>query len=887
MDKRNPSKVLEGHSPVNRYELLALEQLNQGLTEERMVLAFQALDELVPKLGVYSRLFSKLRDDFFKAVYSDELTGVTDTSEKGEGGGFIQRLPYFILVKRVYEERHELTEELKEQLDIVKQRLFDKHKQYEQSQGDVSRLQEHIDHINTTMKDLQEVINHRNDEILKLEEEAETNQKNADNKQHQLECDITDLKESLSDAKQEIKFLSQFKKGYDDMYYAFMDKETENEEAVKTKQKPAVATKHAYTLKDIESANQMEEQILTVLNTAVEEFDKFIEGHKQELQEKVMSQDMTEAELDLQEIELDEADQELEVVQHRFEQTVRSMLTELELLRKHNTMLLEQMQVLEENKPQVKKKDTGRSKNSDGKGESILWAGLDEEQVQEEMVDPFIPQERIFSKYAAMLYTSNNAAKTFEEFKDAKFCPSCGEKTVVCPHKMGGMEKVFVLPHNCTHIKIARPKVRINREFLQMLMKPSSPEPTFDLAASVSSAARSYQSGAQPHDLALTPQTTTSQDSPSYGMGEDFMMHTMQRVWDDYHRRTNMKRSIPRPLSQDRTKSLVEQFCAYIIYQDDYTQRDRQTYTSILDLLYYYMGARYLVEDVMFLATHDFLSSIIEYSGVNKLVQMLGHVLVGNLDASCLRYILLMADFIHQVDWVEVEDFRAFASVIYPFLMEDDLESLQMSYTSFSNALYHQEDDLESLQMSYTSFSENRISKQLVCNFLIHVILKYREPRFLDLENKLVPFQSSESGQLSDKEHKDALDSILPLCNERLRRRLFLEAEKAVVMDGVLNAVPIMRLAQISGYLALQQITAIIKENINTRIMEWRDRPSSAGSNRPIQDHGYDAADDKILTMTAVKNLASNLSRTAKHREVRQNESYDDDYADDEEEEGW
>ena len=50
---------------VNKYELMTLEQLNQGLTEERMVLAFQALDELIPKLGVYSRLFSKLRDDFF------------------------------------------------------------------------------------------------------------------------------------------------------------------------------------------------------------------------------------------------------------------------------------------------------------------------------------------------------------------------------------------------------------------------------------------------------------------------------------------------------------------------------------------------------------------------------------------------------------------------------------------------------------------------------------------------------------------------------------------------------------------------------------------------------------------------------------------------------
>ena len=53
---------------------------------------------------------------------------------------------------------------------------------------------------------------------------------------------------------------------------------------------------------------------------------------------------------------------------------------------------------------------------------------------------------------------------------------------------------------------------------------------------------------------------------------------------------------------------------------------------------------------------------------VRQMVQLVGHVLVGNLDASCLRYVLLMADFLDQVDWIEVEDFRAFASVVYPFL---------------------------------------------------------------------------------------------------------------------------------------------------------------------------------------------------------------------------
>ena len=55
-----------------------------------------------------------------------------------------------------------------------------------------------------------------------------------------------------------------------------------------------------------------------------------------------------------------------------------------------------------------------------------MSAGLEDN--EEDDSDPFIPQERIFSKYAAMLYTSNNQGRSFEEFKEAKFCSSCGEK---------------------------------------------------------------------------------------------------------------------------------------------------------------------------------------------------------------------------------------------------------------------------------------------------------------------------------------------------------------------------------------------------------------------------------------------------------------------------
>ena len=44
-------------------------------------------------------------------------------------------------------------------------RLFDKHKQFEQSQQDVARLQEHIDHLNRTLDDLQQVIKDKDAEI--------------------------------------------------------------------------------------------------------------------------------------------------------------------------------------------------------------------------------------------------------------------------------------------------------------------------------------------------------------------------------------------------------------------------------------------------------------------------------------------------------------------------------------------------------------------------------------------------------------------------------------------------------------------------------------------------------------------------------------------------
>ena len=56
-----------------------------------------------------------------------------------------------------------------------------------------------------------------------------------------------------------------------------------------------------------------------------------------------------------------------------------------------------------------------------------------------------------------------------------------------------------------------------------------------------------------------------------------------------------------------------------------------------------------------------------------------------------------------------------------------------MFYYKLKKSDFLQEDDLETLHMGYTSFSENTISKQLVAEYFVYIITKYREPRFLEV----------------------------------------------------------------------------------------------------------------------------------------------------------
>lgn len=67
----------------------------------------------------------------------------------------------------------------------------------------------------------------------------------------------------------------------------------------------------------------------------------------------------------------------------------------------------------------------------------------------------------------------------------------------------------------------------------------------------------------------------------------------------------------------------------------------------------------------------------------------------------------------------------------------------------------------------------------------------------MQLESRLIPFQIEGRKQLNEREFREALDNLLPLCNELTRRRLFMQSERAVEWDGIVGAVPIKRLSRI------------------------------------------------------------------------------------------
>lgn len=606
-------------------------------------------------------------------------------------------------------------------------------------------------------------------------------------------------------------------------------------------------TRRAQIIQEIASAKLLEEQLLTMQNAVIEEFEAFLEENKASpitevdlkssgsgSNSRVTPDDEHEMRVKLEE--------DLYKVKERFKKSIADVENEFQLIEIQRSSLEDQLAQLEEEANAMERQTTEKAERKKSlfhiEREKDKKPNEPEEDEDIDFVkimnsahhqDPFIPHERILSKYSAMMYYSCNQGKNYHEFKDAKFCASCGETTLLCPHKVTD-QKVVSLPHNCTHIKIIRPTVHISQE-------EKHPEPVPETPESVRA-------------LSARPTSTLSYGDDSIIKAQQHLTTSYKFLWDDYYSRTSIQRQIPRSLSQDRVLSIIEQFYASLIWQDDYAVEDEQI-VSVVDTLYSFFHERYLVPDVTYLAVYDFITSAIKFAPNNKTIHVFAQAICGTIDPVVIRYVLLVNDFIDLVEWVAVKDIRTFAHVVYPFMNEEDIEQFSMGYTSFS---------------------ENKISKELVSEYFLYIILKYREPRFLEMEVKLLQQPGRRPGFMTDIEYAEAIDNICPLASERLRRRLFVESVEH--MGSTDDSVSVMRLAQITGYLTLLQLTPVIKNSVSQKVDD--SRLVSEGGQTPPPDVPPSGASKpgNFPTTTSARTVAAENAKRSRTRQLKRIEEY-------------
>lgn len=836
-------RALSSRSPATRYEVLLVEDYSKkGLCEEQMATCFHVFDEVIQCVGVYKIVLKMLRDKLYDAVYSNEYTTVPPKKTMSKTS-YIQRIPYFVLVNRIFEERDKTADELRANITALENNLNEKGKQLDECNQSNRELRKSLKESSDKIYEMEIELENKSLEQRKLEASIQYEQLTQQATKDRYERRISGLKNELTQAKDRNNFLEKFKEGYDSLEAAFNDSVTID----KNPQKPVVLTRKAQIIQEIASAKLLEEQLLTMQNTVIEEFDSYLEETKATPNSNVdLKSNGSRSNLRVTPDDEYEArvkqEENLHKIKMRFKKSIDDVKNEFQLIEIQKSSLEDQLAQLEEEANAVEKeaaKKTDRKKSlfhidrerdnkpaepeDDGEMDFVKIMNSAHHQ------DPFIPHEKILSKYAAMIYYSCNQGKNYHEFKDARYCPSCGETTLFCPHKVTD-HKVLSLPHNCTHVKIVRPTVHIVQDGSQFTdPMPKTPESV--------------------HPLSVRPSSTLSFEEASILQAQQHLTTSYKFLWDDYYSRTSSRRQIPRLLSEDRVLSIIEQFYSFLIWQDDYAVEDEQI-VSVTETMYSFFHERYLVPEVTYLAVYDFIASVVKFAPDNNTIQLFAQSMCGSIDPVVIRYILLINDFIDMIEWVAVKDIRTFAKILYPFMNEEDIEQFSMGYTSFS---------------------ENKISKDLVSQYFLYIMLKYREPRFQEIEIKLLQQPGRRPGFMTDIEYAEAVDNICPLASERLRRRLFVES--AAHMGSTDDSVSVMRLAQITGYLILLQLMPVIKDSVAQKIEAAR--PVVKGDLKDSPEIINNATETfSYQTTTTARAIAAENAKRSRTRQLQRIEEY-------------
>lgn len=238
---------------------------------------------------------------------------------------------------------------------------------------------------------------------------------------------------------------------------------------------------------DILNAKKLEEQLFTLINIATEEYDTFMEKQNDFLLQKMKTSELLEesytnsfnkfgdSNLDkpfLSTMEKSMLQKQMETERVNYQESIADLKNQYDLTVQHRQSLEEKLYLLEadrETSEFVKRQKAKAALNAANgnvqSNSSSSLQGLEEhyEPIRKGVDrDMFSVQDRIFSRFSASMMTSYNGSIWYE-FTAVKYCQNCGDKTLICPHKMSVNETVLDIPNGTRFLKFSRPRLQYNQ----------------------------------------------------------------------------------------------------------------------------------------------------------------------------------------------------------------------------------------------------------------------------------------------------------------------------------------------------------------------------------------------------------------------------------------
>ncbi|CAF2378472.1 unnamed protein product [Rotaria sp. Silwood2] len=803
MTMNSSTDLIDQLSPTLAIEIAMKEIDQNGHDDERMVLVFNAFDQIIPQLGVFSPLTAKLRNELFDFIYSNQFTVEqchNKTSKKRKRIACIERLSYKVLCNRLIDQHHEQSNGYENKIADMETNLAGKNRDLNQACEKLEQIDNAKQKLMDELATMRKTLNEKDNEIQNLREECERIRFNSEQEVNKTRLQVKEIVENQAATEALIDELSKYKQGYDEMQEAFTDNVTRAQSAKKRtnqtdNQDETYVDVKNQTMLDIQVALRLEDQMLTLLNMTTEEYDQILDDEHTKLLQT--QQFPSESHFIWNNIAAEKL---------RYAQTIKEIREELDITQRHRRGLEEKLEmiVIKETEELKNRKvttiftaneaaqQTGKISNPlQGLEHAFQSAGRKTDLVG------YAPQERVLSRFSYMLASSNNG-RAWTDFDLASYCDSCADKTYLCPHKFAEAHMIVRVPDGTKYIRISRPTLKYNEALIRSVMIDN--QTLFDqmlppiYQQNTASIMRTnypgyFNTNQEPQRRAAGSSDTQSDVGP--------LIHTFDRVWADYKKRTNIERSVPRPFSLERLFTLMTEIIAYECYCDSHLL----TVTgNIVDDIYEFFNKRYsTLDEITYYAVHDFFTSLIAYKHEFKILELFTHILIGNIDLACIYYITILCDTLDKIEWNETDDIRVFFNIIYPFLDDEGLDTVVIDFISFT---------------------ENKINRSLVIEFIITLLLKGKEPLLQEMRYKLSVQLTQNFDMMNELEFHTAIENIAYTADERFVSRFFHRAERHSHWDNLQGFVLMTKLADIAAFYYFTQLIEELKEPLNEKIQK-------------------------------------------------------------------